>query len=55
MHAKSRQSVVVTDIRMGFGSMVVFIVKWTLASIPAAIILALLVILVASLFGNLSR
>jgi ABC-type multidrug transport system permease subunit len=32
--------VIVTDIRMGFGSMVVFMVKWVIASIPAAIILA---------------
>lgn len=34
--------VVVADIRMGFGSMVVFMVKWVLASIPALLILALL-------------
>lgn len=32
--------VVVTDIRMPFWSMVVFMVKWSIASIPAAIILA---------------
>lgn len=31
--------VVVTDIRMGFGSMVVFMIKWALASIPAGLIL----------------
>jgi len=31
--------VVVTDIQMRFSSMVVFMVKWALASIPALIIL----------------
>lgn len=31
--------VVVTDIRMRFSSMVVFMVKWAIASIPALIIL----------------
>ena len=34
--------VVVTDLHMTFGSMVVFMVKWSLASIPAFIILFLL-------------
>jgi len=41
--------VVVTDIRMSFGSMVLFQVKWIIASIPAAIILCL--ILIAIFFG----
>ncbi|HEX2851751.1 MAG TPA: hypothetical protein VHO24_00835 [Opitutaceae bacterium] len=31
--------VTVTDVRMPFGSMVVFMVKWAIASIPAAMIL----------------
>jgi hypothetical protein len=34
--------VVVTDIRMSFGSMVIFMVKWAIASIPALLILSLL-------------
>ncbi len=34
-----RQDVVVTDVHMPFGSMVVFMVKWAIASIPAALIL----------------
>ncbi len=33
--------VVVTDINMSFKSMVVFMVKWVVASIPALILLAL--------------
>lgn len=35
--------VVVTDVRMPFWSMVTFMVKWALASIPAVIILSLVV------------
>ena len=34
--------VIVTDVKMKFGSMVVFMIKWVIASIPAMIILALL-------------
>jgi uncharacterized membrane protein YdjX (TVP38/TMEM64 family) len=36
------QTVRITDIRMPFGSMVVFMVKWAIASIPALIILTVL-------------
>src|ERR1700722_19523530 len=37
-----QQEVKVADIRMPFGSMVVFMVKWAIASIPAFIILVVL-------------
>jgi hypothetical protein len=37
------KGVIVTDIRMRFWSMVGFMVKWAIASIPAAIILFLIV------------
>jgi hypothetical protein len=37
---ESPVSMIVRDVEMGFGSMVVFIIKWTLASIPALIILS---------------
>ena len=37
-----KNEVVVTDIQMPFGSMVVFMIKWSIAAIPAAIILLLL-------------
>ena len=51
-----RQAVVITDIDMPFGSMVRFIVKWVIASIPAIIILWVLMALcagiVAFLFGG---
>ncbi len=33
------QNVVITDIKMPFFSMVIFMIKWTLAAIPAVIII----------------
>jgi hypothetical protein len=40
--AKDYSEVVVTDIKMSFGSMVVFMVKWAIATIPAIIILTVI-------------
>lgn len=48
-----RTDVTVVDVRMPFGSMVVFILKWTLASIPALIILAIIGFAVAATFGGI--
>jgi hypothetical protein len=45
--------VVVTDIKMSFSSMVVFMVKWAIASIPALIILILIGIVFSGVFGSL--
>jgi hypothetical protein len=39
--AKLGQEVRVTDIQMPFWSMVVFMIKWAIASIPALLILGL--------------
>ena len=39
MGSKNISEVVVTDIKMSFSSMVVFMVKWAIATIPAIIIL----------------
>jgi len=36
------QNVVITDVKMPFFSMVVFMIKWMLASIPAFIIIGLI-------------
>lgn len=36
------QNVVITDIKMPFLSMVILMVKWTLAAIPALIIIGLI-------------
>lgn len=38
----ANQAVTVTDVNMSFGSMVVFMVKWVIASVPAAIAVALI-------------
>jgi len=44
--------VTVTDIQMPFGSMVIFMIKWAIASIPAAIILFLLGAVLVGIFGG---
>lgn len=36
------QNVTITDVKMPFWSMVVFMIKWAIASIPAVFILAVL-------------
>jgi hypothetical protein len=43
-------AVTVTDVRMPFGSMVFFMVKWVIASIPALIILAAIAAILSGLF-----
>ena len=45
--------VTVTDIHMPFWSMVVFMVKWSIAAIPAVIILFFLTLIAYALFGSL--
>lgn len=42
----ARNEVVVKDIQMNFGSMVVFMLKWALAAIPAALILGFASVLI---------
>src|SRR2546425_942185 len=43
--ASTRPEVVVADVRMSFRSMVIFMVKWAIASIPAALILLVVIFL----------
>lgn len=43
--------VVVVDIKMPFWSMVIFIIKWIIASIPAMIVLAFIWLGIAFLFS----
>lgn len=50
---ENRREVVVTNIKMPFLSMVVFMIKWAIASIPAIIILSLLFGLFSMIFGNM--
>jgi len=47
------QRVIVTDIQMPFMSMVVFMVKWVIAAIPAMIILTMLGGMFAGIFGSM--
>ena len=42
--------VIVTDFNMSFGSMVTFMVKWAVASIPAMLIVVFLVLVCLSVF-----
>jgi hypothetical protein len=55
----TNQRVIVTDISMPLGSMVEFMVKWAIASIPAMIILAVIGavvwFLVFAIFGSSFR
>ena len=47
----NNQNVIVTDIKMPFGSMVEFMVKWAIASIPAFIILLVIGFMIAGILG----
>jgi hypothetical protein len=45
----------ITDIKMPFGSMVVFMVKWAIASIPAIIILWMLFMMFGGVLTGLTH
>ncbi|MCW9024957.1 MAG: hypothetical protein OQK73_09790 [Gammaproteobacteria bacterium] len=47
------KNVVVVDIKMPFMSMVIFMVKWVIASIPAFIILSIIGTILMALFGGM--
>ena len=53
MDKKGTNYVVVTDINMSFISMVIFMVKWVVASIPAFIILSITGAVLMMLFGGI--
>jgi len=53
MREDEHQRVVVTDIKMPFASMVVFLVKLAIAAIPAMIILSVIGALVTAILGAL--
>jgi len=53
MEHKGTNYVVVTDINMSFFSMVIFMVKWVVASIPAFIILSIIGAVFMMLFGGI--
>ena len=47
-----RQEVVVVDVKIPFTSMVILLVKWAIAAIPAVIILIVLVGIISTIFGG---
>lgn len=51
--ANNTQEIVVTDIKIPFWSMVVLLVKWALAAIPAVFILIIIGSLLSMAFGVL--
>ena len=53
MQSDTQREVIVTNVKMPFGSMVIFMIKWALASIPAAIILFAIYAIVVAVFGGI--
>ena len=51
MNSEIEKRVVVTDISMPFISMVIFMIKWVIASIPAFIILSILWAIVTAILS----
>ncbi|HEX9226948.1 MAG TPA: hypothetical protein VF885_09910 [Arthrobacter sp.] len=51
--ANNVQEIVVTDIRIPFISMVVLLVKWSLAAVPAMIILISIAVAISLVLGGL--
>ncbi|WP_213803313.1 hypothetical protein [Granulicella sp. dw_53] len=47
----SPQPVVITDINMSIGAMCLFMIKWMIAAIPAAIILWVLLLIVGAIIA----
>lgn len=52
---RGAQPVVVLDVNMSFGSMVIFMIKWALAAIPALLILSVIGFILAVIVGAISR
>lgn len=49
---ETQQEVVVVDVKIPFTSMVVLMVKWVIAAIPAVMILFVIAGLLSALFGG---
>ena len=52
MEDKQEKNITIKDFNMPFSSMVIFMVKWAIASIPAIIIIWILFMLLISIFGS---
>lgn len=48
----SQSGIIIDDINMQFGSMVAFMIKWVLASIPALIILFIIFSVIGAIFAG---
>lgn len=55
MNTEDNNKVTITDISMPFGSMVAFMVKWAIASIPAFIILFILLVISIAVLGGVIK
>jgi len=55
MNDENYKQVVVVDVKMPFWYMVTFMVKWSIAAIPAIIILVLIGAMVAGFLGGLFK
>ncbi len=55
MEKTTPQEVTVVDIRMPFWSIVVLLVKWAIAAIPAMFILSIPIFLIAAFLGGGTR
>ncbi len=53
INTRKKESVAISDVNMSFGSMVIFMIKWAIAAIPAAIILFFLISLITTIFGGM--
>lgn len=52
MQSDNKQQVTIVDIKMPFISMVIFLVKFSIAAIPAFIILSFIFMLLGAVFGG---
>ena len=52
MQKNEKQEVTIVDIKMPFLSMVIFLVKFAIASIPAVMILSILFMMFGAIFGG---
>ena len=55
MNTGNSSEMIVVDVKMPFLSMVVFMVKWAIAAIPAIIILVIIWAVVLAFFGGMVR
>lgn len=53
--ASTQNEVIITDIKMPFWSMVIFMVKWAIAAIPAMFILVILFSILTGIINGLAK